>query len=1319
MQNVSSNIGKTDRTIASDDRPLEMQRKDLEGLIRSDPDFSLYREKLAYILWREGKSDQARVCYEEASRRGAESDWIDQRLDDMATAARPDRFAGRYDRYPDLTGHRQGEGGARCKGDFARGAANMPLVTIVTAVYDNDDSFQRCIASVRAQTWAHVEYIVIDGGSPAATLDVIRANEDAIDYWVSEPDRGIYAAMNKGITLARGDYICLLNSDDVYEPDFVARAVAHAHRTAADIVYTDYWHGDTVLRAQEVGAGLLLGHMNICHNTFLASRAAYDRIGPYDETFRIVSDAVWMRAAWSAGATFAHLAAPLFALTEGGLSSGGSEAHRMLFIGEVVRSYRDQFPQLSEEEARTLYLLRFDRKLLKSGREIVERYARHDVRLCAALRGYIRYCLAERANFSMRQDEGATNFVHAAALCDLLDIDLTAIRIETSQGPFHEILQDIDRVITRRKQSATHTLLHFLSVFSAPSETFIYDLVTRLDDRDDCDNFVLFEHPKLDEERPFDKRLQVAWRGYLPEVGAQIYKHIVNRLRPDAIVAHFAINEHLLHERIAPLDLEIPTIAMCHGIDVFALKQPGPYRDHVLGHFAQRPDTAFTAVSQYLIDELTGAGVDRTRIILLPNAVSQRFFENRKTTGYYRGDRTLKLIAVGRLIDWKGHTHLLDALARFRTAATRDVHLTIVYGNDDTLLNPLQKQAANLGLTGSITFEPFVDFSKSPHYFSEFDIYVHPSTYTHNDLRKSETFGVALLEAITAGLPVITTDAGGLPEVVGNETRFVKIVPHGNATALSKALAEMWHDKTAFANNEVYAQDRIQTFSGENQVAGLLELVEKVTAKPLRVAMFSTSTIQGAGYAAYRVHQGLQTREGMASKLFTTVRNHENKPGVVVLRHPSGDNAQWGALQLPPKEGKTIFTVNQPHLSSRDLLEMAAPADVISLHWTARFLSAENIATLTWSDIPVVMTIRDMMPLTGGCHYFHGCENWKSDCAHCPQINSRVTDFPAKVLAAKRAHWNFNNLTLVALSQHTRQILAQTPVFQDCRIEVIPNSIETDVFRPFDKLARRLDLGLPLDRLIIGYLPSFSSEVKGYRELLSAFDIIAQRDPGLDPFVMLVGNPTPATDAIRFDKKYLNYISDNNRLAQAYSAADVIIVPSLEETFSNTTAEAIACGVPVVGFRTGAIPDLVLDGQTGYTAEVGDVDGLADAVIRVLRGPAMRDDCRQHAEAVLPLHLQAQRYQALFQDIVTAARSRPSAEQRIFEAFEAPTLSLTKIAVEKLMYETRPKPMRLKFLRAVWRRRKNVKRYLVSICRIPSIRIRSKMRFLSRWQFWK
>jgi len=696
---------------------------------------------------------------------------------------------------------------------------------------------------------------------------------------------------------------------------------------------------------------------------------------------------------------------------------------------------------------------------------------------------------------------------------------------------------------------------------------------------------------------------------------------------------------------------------------VFKLKEPSEYTDYVTKDLAKRSDSTFVAVSNYLGNELVDLGVPRHKITVIPNTVNNRFFQHRKTEGFYDGSRPLKLLCIGRTIKLKGHNILIEALAQFKVRFTNQFNLTLVYGNGTEELESLIRQTEVLGLKSNVNFEPFVDFGQNPDFISRFDCYIHPSTFSDDFMNRSETFGIAVLEAIAAGLPVIVTNAGGLPEVIGQETPHSRIVSHGDSKAICDALIDFCTNQIAFSDNKSYAQNRLEAFSAKRQISKVTQIIERICGTKILAALFSTMTKSGAGYAALRLHRGLNNTS-ISSTLFTAMRDHADEHGVKVIRHPSGNDRNWYAMQRKAKVGHTIFNINKTSILSENLVQMVEDFDLINLHWTARLLSIENIATLTQLRKPVVITIRDMLPLTGGCHYFHGCDRWMTDCSDCQQIPSTYSNYPHNVLHEKREHYNFSNLTIVTLSNHTREIVERAPYFKDCRLEVIPNSIETDVFKPHDKVKMRRHFNLPQDRKIIGFVPSFSSEVKGYREVTEAFNLLLSEVEA--PFVMLVGNETPATKSIRLDKKNMGYVEDKFELARIYSAADVVVVPSLEETFSNTTAEAISCGVPVVGFKTGAIPDLVIDGKTGYTYEVGDVIGLSDGLKQVLSGPSMGNACRAHAEEMLQFMTQAFRYEELFRELVV--RNIKNAQEnntpRIISFFEKPTQDLLNIAVE-------------------------------------------------------
>ncbi len=166
-----------------------------------------------------------------------------------------------------------------------------PLLSIVTAVLNRKESLQRTIDSVAGQSFRNVEHVIVDGGSTDGTLDVIRANEKRIAFWSSEPDSGIFDAMNRGVAASRGQYIAILNSDDFYAPEALESVAATIAATNCDVAYGDY-----MFRVQDIGmekaisasTELHLG-MTIGHAIFIA-RSVYERLGLYDTRFRYSAD---------------------------------------------------------------------------------------------------------------------------------------------------------------------------------------------------------------------------------------------------------------------------------------------------------------------------------------------------------------------------------------------------------------------------------------------------------------------------------------------------------------------------------------------------------------------------------------------------------------------------------------------------------------------------------------------------------------------------------------------------------------------------------------------------------------------------------------------------------------------------------------------------------------------------------------------------------------------------------------------------------------------------------------------------------------------
>lgn len=132
---------------------------------------------------------------------------------------------------------RRGEGGIRIHSHLKKSYAGNPLISIVTVVYNGQKHIEQTIQSVLGQSYDNIEYIVIDGGSTDNTVEIIKKYEEKIDYWVSEPDSGIYNAMNKGSSLCTGDYVAFLNADDWYNADTIETVVEKIKEQDVDYVF--------------------------------------------------------------------------------------------------------------------------------------------------------------------------------------------------------------------------------------------------------------------------------------------------------------------------------------------------------------------------------------------------------------------------------------------------------------------------------------------------------------------------------------------------------------------------------------------------------------------------------------------------------------------------------------------------------------------------------------------------------------------------------------------------------------------------------------------------------------------------------------------------------------------------------------------------------------------------------------------------------------------------------------------------------------------------------------------------------------------------
>ena len=333
-------------------------------------------------------------------------------------------------------------------------------------------------------------------------------------------------------------------------------------------------------------------------------------------------------------------------------------------------------------------------------------------------------------------------------------------------------------------------------------------------------------------------------------------------------------------------------------------------------------------------------------------------------------------------------------------------------------------------------------------------------------------------------------------------------------------------------------------------------------------------------------------------------------------------------------------------------LERPESYDLFHLHWVEHFLAPQNLDTLVRLNRPIVWTLHDMKPFTGGCHYSAGCEGFTEGCFPCPQLYSDPERLPREVLRAKTSLFENAPLTVVAPSVWLAEEARRSTLFRDKRIEVIPNGIDTEAFRPVSGAKARL--GLDETCTVVMFASADHRERrKGFKELIQALGLIEPRLKDHSVIALLVGGGTPS-DALPLPTLHLGRVTDEAQLRLAYSAADLFVLPSLEDNLPNTLLESLACETPVVAFDAGGVSDVV--GKTnGILVPCGDVEALSDAIETLIAEPELRRAKgragRRTVEERFSLSQCAAAYADLYRSLLEAppAPEAPGADLRPFE----------------------------------------------------------------------
>ena len=361
----------------------------------------------------------------------------------------------------------------------------------------------------------------------------------------------------------------------------------------------------------------------------------------------------------------------------------------------------------------------------------------------------------------------------------------------------------------------------------------------------------------------------------------------------------------------------------------------------------------------------------------------------------------------------------------------------------------------------------------------------------------------------------------------------------------------------------------------------------------------------GAGVAATRLHRAL-LRSGRDSwMLIPKVENPE--AGVVPLADTKWKNYQaFGRFVFerlafyPQEKDKSVRFAFSPAVAGADISAhpLVKKADVIHLHWiNFGFLSMDSLEKLFSLGKPIVWTQHDMWALTGGCHYSRGCEHYVTHCQYCPFLaKPDQYDISFSQFLKKEHSYKLGKMAFVSPSHWLDQLTAHAHLTKQIQHLTIPNCLDTTLFKPGDKRAIKQSLNLPTDKLLILFAGANTQDPrKGFHYFKEAIRLIQNTHNDIE--VLIFGKSGAASfDSFPSPVHYLGKITETAKMIDVYNAADLILVPSLEDNLPNTIMEAMACGTPAVGFETGGIPEMIDHLKNGFIATLKSSESLAEGI---------------------------------------------------------------------------------------------------------------------------
>jgi glycosyltransferase involved in cell wall biosynthesis len=409
------------------------------------------------------------------------------------------------------------------------------------------------------------------------------------------------------------------------------------------------------------------------------------------------------------------------------------------------------------------------------------------------------------------------------------------------------------------------------------------------------------------------------------------------------------------------------------------------------------------------------------------------------------------------------------------------------------------------------------------------------------------------------------------------------------------------------------------------------------------IAHFASRLGGGANIAGMRLHNALR-RNGLDSFFYYGAGEPPDSSYVPLFQNRSFFWRNAAAIAISWRNRHTApggFVPSPCWIRKTPIQATGKLPLVVNLHWVARWLDLPSFLNSLPPGLPVVWTLHDLIPITGGCHYPGDCDGFTRECGNCPQLTRPArADATNKFFHLKERLYQRTNLHFVGNSEWTTAQARRSGLAKYAKsIRTIHYGLDVEQFKPVEKGVARQALGIADGKFVVGFsCLDFYEKRKGADVLMEALKTFPAREIIL---LVLGAGKWPASG---IETIPMGSLSSPRLQSIFYSALDVFAMPSRVETFGNVAMEAMACETPVVAFPAGGLADVVADGETGLMErEIGSVDGLARMLQWMWKHPAERIGmgiaARKRVVEKFSDSLMSRRYTDLYHELVPAEKS--------------------------------------------------------------------------------